>query len=112
MYNLWYGKCSNRFCFERIKQSIKFSELSPLSFQRPPNLAKNLVKGWRAAFFLVVSMPLEMAMIACYIIQGQVRFDANGTVFQDRIRLLQYRRHSNSEEYYNRLLDYCKYRTM
>ena len=36
-------------------------------------------------------------------VQGRVRFDENGTVFQDRIRLLQYRRQSNSEEYYNRL---------
>ena len=29
-----------------------------------------------------------------------MRFDENGTVFQDKIRLLQYRRHSNGEEYY------------
>ena len=32
-----------------------------------------------------------------------MRFDVNGTVFQDRIRLLQYSRLSNSEKYYNGL---------
>ena len=43
---------------------------------------------------------------SCYIsVQGRVKFDENGTFFQDKIRLLQYRRLSNSEEYYSRVYD-------
>ena len=47
---------------------------------------------------------LEAMMLPTNCIQGRVRFDANGTVFQDRIRLLQYRRLSNSEKRTNQCM--------
>ena len=34
---------------------------------------------------------------ASHYMQGRVTFDENGTIFQDRIRLLQYRRQSNGK---------------
>ena len=46
-------------------------------------------------FYTVAHVKVTLHVV---IIQGRVRFDEDGTAFQDRIKLLQYRKYLDGEE--------------
>ena len=41
---------------------------------------------------------MKVTLHVVILIQGRVRFDEDGTAFQDRIKLLQYRKYLDGEE--------------